>query len=82
MWVQIAALAADEQMTILLTTHYLEEADELAAQLAIVDRGRIVASGTPGGAEERAPGRHAPDRARRARVRRRLSTRCSHGLTG
>ena len=34
-------------MTILLTTHYLEEADELAAQLAIVDRGRIVAAGTP-----------------------------------
>ena len=34
-------------MTILLTTHYLEEADRLAAQLAIVDRGRIVAAGTP-----------------------------------
>ena len=47
MWVQIAALAAEEQMTILLTTHYLEEADELAAQLAIVDRGRIVAGGSP-----------------------------------
>jgi ABC-2 type transport system ATP-binding protein len=47
MWVQIAALAAEQQMTILLTTHYLEEADELAAQLAIVDRGRIVAGGSP-----------------------------------
>jgi len=47
MWQQIAALAAEERMTILLTTHYLEEADELAAQLAIVDRGRVVASGTP-----------------------------------
>jgi len=47
MWVQISALAAEQQMTILLTTHYLEEADELAAQLAIVDRGRIVAGGTP-----------------------------------
>ena len=34
-------------MTILLTTHYLEEADRLASQLAIVDRGRIVAGGTP-----------------------------------
>ena len=34
-------------MTILLTTHYLEEADRLASQLAIVDRGRIVARGTP-----------------------------------
>jgi ABC-2 type transport system ATP-binding protein len=32
---------------VLLTTHYLEEADRLAARLAIVDRGRIVASGTP-----------------------------------
>jgi ABC-2 type transport system ATP-binding protein len=47
MWVQISALAVEERMTILLTTHYLEEADELAAQLAIVDRGRIVAGGTP-----------------------------------
>ena len=47
MWVEIAGLAAEEQMTILLTTHYLEEADELAAQIAIVDRGKIVAAGTP-----------------------------------
>jgi len=47
MWQQIATLAAEERMTILLTTHYLEEADELAAQLAIGDRGRVVASGTP-----------------------------------
>src|SRR5690606_36215402 len=34
-------------LTILLTTHYLEEADELASQLAIVDRGKIVVQGTP-----------------------------------
>jgi ABC-2 type transport system ATP-binding protein len=34
-------------MTILLTTHYLEEADRLASRLAIVDRGRIVVEGTP-----------------------------------
>ena len=34
-------------MTILLTTHYLEEADRLASRLAIVDRGRVVAEGTP-----------------------------------
>jgi ABC-2 type transport system ATP-binding protein len=34
-------------MTILLTTHYLDEADRLASQLAIVDRGRVVATGTP-----------------------------------
>ncbi|OGO40145.1 MAG: hypothetical protein A2147_09385 [Chloroflexi bacterium RBG_16_57_8] len=33
--------------TILLTTHYMSEADELSAQIAIIDKGRIVASGTP-----------------------------------
>ena len=33
----------------LLTTHYLEEADRLAHRLAIVDRGRVVAEGTPEG---------------------------------
>ena len=47
MWAEIERLASEERMTILLTTHYLEEADRLASQLAIVDRGRIVARGTP-----------------------------------
>jgi len=47
MWAEIERLAREERMTILLTTHYLEEADRLAARLAIVDRGRIVARGTP-----------------------------------
>jgi ABC-2 type transport system ATP-binding protein len=46
-WHEIERLARDERMTILLTTHYLEEADRLASQLAIVDRGRIVAEGSP-----------------------------------
>jgi ABC-2 type transport system ATP-binding protein len=47
MWQEIARLAGGEGMTVLLTTHYLDEADRLASQLAIVDRGRVVASGTP-----------------------------------
>jgi ABC-2 type transport system ATP-binding protein len=47
MWAEIARLSADEQMTVLLTTHYLEEADHLADRLAIVDVGRIVVEGTP-----------------------------------
>jgi ABC-2 type transport system ATP-binding protein len=47
MWAEIERLARGEGMTILLTTHYMEEADRLASQLAIVDRGRIVAQGTP-----------------------------------
>jgi ABC-2 type transport system ATP-binding protein len=47
MWSEIARLAADEQTTVLLTTHYLDEADHLAHRLAIIDRGRVVAEGTP-----------------------------------
>ena len=47
MWTEIARLRDEEGLTILLTTHYLEEADQLASRLAIVDRGRVVAEGTP-----------------------------------
>ncbi|MCK7621643.1 ATP-binding cassette domain-containing protein [Streptomyces sp. RS10V-4] len=47
MWAEIARMAGDEQMTVLLTTHYLEEADHLADRLAIVDQGRVVVAGTP-----------------------------------
>ena len=47
MWSEIARLAGDEGLTILMTTHYLEEADSLARRLAIVDRGKVVAEGTP-----------------------------------
>jgi ABC-2 type transport system ATP-binding protein len=47
MWAEISRLAADRGKTVLLTTHYLEEADQLAERVAIVDRGRVVAHGTP-----------------------------------
>ncbi|GAB1513840.1 ABC transporter ATP-binding protein [Actinophytocola sp. KF-1] len=47
MWAEIARLARQERLTILLTTHYLEEADHLADHLVIVDRGRLVAQGSP-----------------------------------
>ena len=47
MWHEIERLGREEGITVLLTTHYLEEADRLAADLAIVDRGRVVASGSP-----------------------------------
>jgi ABC-2 type transport system ATP-binding protein len=47
MWDEIRRLAADEGLTILLTTHYLEEADRLAGRLAILDRGKVVTIGTP-----------------------------------
>jgi len=47
MWQEIESLAGEHGVTVLLTTHYMEEADRLAARLAIVDQGRIVAEGTP-----------------------------------
>ena len=48
MWAEIARLSAGEGLTILLTTHYLEEADRLASRLAIVDR-------RPGGRQRARP---------------------------
>jgi ABC-2 type transport system ATP-binding protein len=47
MWREIERLKREEGLSILLTTHYLEEADRLASELAIVDRGRVVAGGAP-----------------------------------
>jgi ABC-2 type transport system ATP-binding protein len=47
MWDGIAELAGEQDKTVLLTTHYLEEADRLATTVAIVDRGKVVAEGSP-----------------------------------
>jgi ABC-2 type transport system ATP-binding protein len=47
LWREIERLAREEGLTILLTTHYLEEADRLASELVIVDHGRIVAADSP-----------------------------------
>ena len=47
LWDEVGRLSGTEGLTVLLTTHYLEEADRLADLLAIVDHGKIVAEGTP-----------------------------------
>jgi ABC-2 type transport system ATP-binding protein len=47
MWVEVERLAEQESLTILLTTHYLEEADRLAERVAIVSRGKVVVEGRP-----------------------------------
>jgi ABC-2 type transport system ATP-binding protein len=47
LWEEVARLARDEGMTVFLTTQYLEEADVLAGRVGIIDRGQIVAEGTP-----------------------------------
>src|SRR6202521_654929 len=57
MWRLIRDLVT-EGVTILLTTQYLEEADQLANQIAVLDHGRIVAEGTPEELKRRMPGAH------------------------
>jgi ABC-2 type transport system ATP-binding protein len=57
MWDDIRELAASG-VTILLTTQYLDEADELADRIAVLDRGRIVAEGTSDELKRRIPGGH------------------------
>jgi ABC-2 type transport system ATP-binding protein len=47
MWREIAKLAREDGLTVLLTTHYLEEADHLARRVAIIDHGQIVVAGAP-----------------------------------
>lgn len=46
-WIHVRALRKDFGMTILLTTHYLDEADSLCDQIAVMSRGRVVACDTP-----------------------------------
>ena len=47
LWHDLTALRDQSGLSILLTTHYLEEADSLAEWVAIIDHGRVVATGTP-----------------------------------
>jgi len=70
MWESIRQLAAGGA-TILLTTQYLDEADELADQIAVLDRGRFVAEGTAAELKRRVPGGHV-----------RLQVPTAHSLQG
>ena len=64
MWESIRALAAGG-VTIFLTTQYLDEADHLADRIAVLERGRIVAEGTPDELKRPDPGRPCPFAVRR-----------------
>ncbi|WP_018548639.1 daunorubicin resistance protein DrrA family ABC transporter ATP-binding protein [Streptomyces sp. LaPpAH-108] len=57
MWDIVRELVADGT-TILLTTQYLEEADQLADRIAVLDHGRLVARGTPEELKRQIPGTH------------------------
>jgi ABC-2 type transport system ATP-binding protein len=57
LWDLVRGLVADGT-TILLTTQYLEEADQLASAIALIDEGRVVAHGTPAELKRRVPGGH------------------------
>ncbi|WP_285661791.1 ATP-binding cassette domain-containing protein [Actinorhabdospora filicis] len=57
MWAIIRDLVADG-VTIFLTTQYLDEADQLADQVAVLDKGKIVAQGTPDELKRQIPGTH------------------------
>ncbi|WFE42271.1 ATP-binding cassette domain-containing protein [Micromonospora sp. WMMD998] len=57
MWQIVRDLVADG-VTILLTTQYLEEADELSDRIAVLDHGRVVAEGTAEELKRRIPGGH------------------------
>ena len=47
LWEEVRSLNAERGTTVLLTTQYLEEADQLAGRIAIIDQGRIVREGEP-----------------------------------
>ncbi|HZU85200.1 MAG TPA: DUF4162 domain-containing protein, partial [Polyangiaceae bacterium] len=55
-WDLLRELRAGGDLTISLTTHYLDEADALCDHVAIVDQGKVVALGTPGELKSRVPG--------------------------
>src|SRR5205823_10296209 len=46
-WERVRALREETGMTVLLTTHYMEEADQLCERVALLDHGLVMASGTP-----------------------------------
>ncbi len=90
LWDMIRELV-DEGTTVLLTTQYLEEADQLAGRIAVIDGGHVIANDTPERPQGRArrhrgrdglrrrAGRRASDRAARRRRSRQGRARAPHG---
>jgi ABC-2 type transport system ATP-binding protein len=49
LWTHVKRLNQEEQVTVFLTTHYMDEAERVAQRIAIIDHGKIVAQNTPDG---------------------------------
>jgi ABC-2 type transport system ATP-binding protein len=58
-WEMLSRIKRERQLTILVTTHYMDEADRLCDRIAIVDRGRLVALDTPRALKASVPGASA-----------------------
>jgi len=54
LWTHVKRLNETEQVTVFLTTHYMEEADRVAEEIAVIDHGKIVARGAPDALKEQA----------------------------
>jgi ABC-2 type transport system ATP-binding protein len=58
-WEMLSRIKRERQLTILVTTHYMDEADRLCDRIAIVDRGHLVALDTPRALKASVPGASA-----------------------
>jgi ABC-2 type transport system ATP-binding protein len=58
-WAMLQRIKGERDLTVLLTTHYMDEADKLCDRIAIVDHGKLVALDTPAGLKASLPGRAA-----------------------
>jgi ABC-2 type transport system ATP-binding protein len=56
-WEILERLRGEKRMTVLLTTHYMDEADQMCEQIAIVDQGKLVVIGTPESLKASVPGK-------------------------
>ena len=55
-WGYIQTLSQEQNVTVFFTTHYMEEADRVAAEIAVIDQGKIVAQGAPAALKQQAGG--------------------------
>jgi ABC-2 type transport system ATP-binding protein len=60
-WSYIQQMSREENVTVFFTTHYMEEADRVAGEVAVIDHGKIVAQGAPAELKEKAQAKTLED---------------------